>query len=226
MSYIKSTFLFVVFASCLSYAQEDFTAYVQPQIALNYSLTDTYSHNFSVNQRNYIYRNAEGQFNTRHLDLAHFSNFIWAPGKDIGFGLLYRFRDNFETDQQNEVRLSQQIHFQVKPHHIWLGHRIRAEQRFFPGRTVFRFRYRFAMNGPLKGEELNIGETYWTAGIEPLSSFGQALKPEFDIRASGFIGIWLYQNMKIQGGLEYRFENFSRQTEQVLFFLTSLNISL
>lgn len=226
MSFTRNPLLLFFLIGISSYSQEDFTAYLQPQIALSYSLTDTYSHTFLVNQRNYIYRNSEREFNSRHLDLAHFSNYKWAPGRDIGFGLMYRFRDTFEAGQPNELRLSQQIHFQTKPHHIWLGHRIRAEQRFFPGVTIFRMRYRFAMNGPLKGEELNIGEAYWTAGLEPLASYGQFIKPVYDIRGSAFVGVWLYQNTKLQGGVEYRFENFSRNTRQVLFLLTSINISL
>ncbi len=207
-------------------AQEDFTGYLEPALALNYQVTPTYSHNFSFSPRIYFRQEGETGLRTRHMDLRHFSSVSWGPDGSVGFGILYRFRDNFEPSREDELRLTQQVNFTSRPGVVRMGHRLRAQQRIQPSRTVHRFRYRFALDGPLEGDKLDVGEAYWIGSLESLLSVGKGIKPQHDIRATSWVGYLWSEGLKIQGGAQYRQEDYTGNSTPVLFFLTSLIVFL
>ena len=107
-----------------------------------------------------------------------------------------------------------------------MGHRFRAEQRIFPSFTIWRFRYRFALDSPLQGEKLDIGEAYIIASLESLFSDARGANVEIDQRFTVQLGWLLSAKVKLQGGLEYRLEDYSSQTQEVFFVLTSMVLSL
>jgi hypothetical protein len=107
-----------------------------------------------------------------------------------------------------------------------MGHRLRAQQRIQPSRTVHRFRYRFALDGPLEGDKLDVGEAYWIGSLESLLSVGKGIKPQHDIRATSWVGYLWSEGLKIQGGAQYRQEDYTGDSTPVLFFLTSLVVFL
>lgn len=207
-------------------SQENLTGYWQPQVALNYDVTANYSHNFSLANRNYIYRNSELQLEARQLDLVHFSNLKIGFNQSLGFGIQYRFRKLFEGDELNELRLTQQYNITRKYQNLRFGYRIRTEQRITASKTIHRFRNRLALDFPLQGEQLDVGEPYLVLSTESLLSVGKAMNPEFDQRITVNLGWLLTQNTKLQIGSEYRAENFAQNTENVFFLLTSLIVSL
>ena len=225
----KTLFLFLILIliwALEAKAQDNYTGYWQPQISLNYEVAPRYSHNFSLANRSYFYRDAQTDFSTRQLDLAHFSDYKTSFNTSIGAGIQYRFREVFEKEEQNELRLIQQFNSTQKQRIIRVGNRFRAEQRITKAQTIHRFRYRFAIDLPLQGLELNVGEPYFIATTESLLSVGKGTAPEYDQRFTSQIGWLLGNNTKLQIGLEYRFEDYLGETQQVFFFLNSLVISL
>ncbi|NAS12663.1 DUF2490 domain-containing protein [Poritiphilus flavus] len=206
--------------------QERLTAYWQPQFSVNYGVATNYSHNFSLTNRNFIFEDEAVVFRGRQLDLAHFSKLKIRDNQSIALGLQYRFRKLFEKDRGNEFRLTQQYNLVQKPNIIRFGHRLRTEQRIFESLTVHRFRYRFALDRPLQGEKLDVGEAYFIASLESLLSVAKAQSPQLDERLTFQLGWLLNQKTRLQTGVEYRWEDFTQERQDVLFLLSSLVISL
>lgn len=208
------------------FAQENLIGYFQPKIALNYRVANNFKQNFAIGQRTYIFENEAIAFRVRQLDLVHFSNLKIKDNQSIAFGIQYRFRENFEADKQNELRLTQQYNFTFNPRIVRYGHRFRSEQRITSDLTIYRFRYRFTLDLPLQGEQLDIGETYFIGNLETLLSIAKSNLPEYDQRFTVNIGWLLKEKTKLQTGVEYRFEDYTHTTSSVFFILTSLILAL
>lgn len=228
--YSTKWFLFVSLLLLLISAsvkgQENLTGYWQPHIAINYPVSGSYSHNFSIANRNYIFDNEEFTLKGRQLDVVHFSNLKVKDNQSIALGVQYRFRSNFEN-RENELRLTQQYNITNQPFAIRYGHRFRTEQRITNSLTTHRFRYRFAVDFPLIGEKLDVGEPYFVGSFENLLSVAKYNAPQYDARLSGQVGWQLNGGIKFQVGVEYRMEDYSAGVPQhILFLLTSAQISL
>ncbi|MDX1314740.1 MAG: DUF2490 domain-containing protein [Eudoraea sp.] len=208
------------------WSQEDLVSYWQPGIAVNYKVAPGYEHNFSLTKRTFTYRDSDLLFDIRQLDLVHFSKLKLQDNQSVGLGVQYRFRKVFEPDNGNELRLTQQYNITFRPRIVRFGHRLRSEQRIFKQRTIHRFRYRFALDRPLVGEKLDVGEPYIVGTLESLVSVGPGQSPQYDQRVAMNIGWLVSQKSKVQIGLEYRREDFAAIGEDVLFFNTSLVLSL
>lgn len=207
-------------------AQENLTGYFQPQVALNYKVADNYKHNFSLSKRSFVFEDESSLFKIRQVDFVHFSNLKIKDNQSIALGIQYRFRENFESDDQNELRLTQQYNITFKPRTLRYGHRFRSEQRLTSDLTLHRFRYRFTVDLPLQGEQLDIGEAYFVGNLETLLSVAKGTLPEYDQRFTANLGWLLAKKTKLQTGLEYRFEDFTHKTSNVFFILTSLILAL
>ncbi|MEO1011003.1 MAG: DUF2490 domain-containing protein [Bacteroidota bacterium] len=206
-------------------SQDKVIGYWEPEVALNYKVGSNYAHNFSMDMRQYTYEDSDLGLRARHLDLSHFSKFTVGSQQSLALGIMYRFRDTFETDAQNELRLTQQYNVTHKIGNVRLGNRLRTEQRITV-RTIHRFRYRLAVDLPLKGEKLDVGEPYFVASTESLLSTAMGIGPEWDQRIISHIGWRLNPTTRFQTGVEYRAENYAQKVENVLFLLTSLIFSL
>lgn len=227
MCYIRTILFFLAIYSFQGmFAQENLTGYFQPKTALNYKITDNYKHNFSLAKRSFIFEDEASTFRVRQLDLVHFSNLKIRDNQSVALGIQYRFRENFESDKSNELRLTQQFNITTKPRVIRYGHRFRSEQRITDVLTIHRFRYRFTLDFPLKGEELDVGEPYFVGNLEPLLSVAAGHDPEYDGRVTANIGWLLQEKTKLQFGLEYRTEDYTQEQENILFFNTNLVLSL
>lgn len=227
--YFIRRFLPIFALLCITYplrGQDDFIAFWQPGIAVNYKVVPGYKHHFSLTNRSYTFRNSDLQLRVRQLDIAHFSRLKILDNQSLGFGIQYRFRGVFEEEKGNELRLMQQYNLTWNPRATRLGHRIRTEQRIFNSKTIHRFRYRFALDRALIGEKLDVGEPYLVATLESLLSVGSGQSPQYDQRLGLNIG-WLLSNSgKIQTGVEYRCEDFTSLCQDILFFNTTLVFSL
>ncbi len=209
----------------LAGAQDNFTGYWEPGLALNYGVTDTYTHNFALANRSYLIRDEAFGLTIRQFDFAHFSTLKIRDNQSIGLGLQYRFRKPIEKESGNEFRLTQQYSITSRTAAIRLGQRLRYEQRIFSALTVHRFRYRFTLDSPLQGEQLDIGEAYLVSSLESLLSVTRMQGPQYDQRIRMQLGWLLQAGVNMEVGLEYRFEDYTSATSQILFFLNSLVVT-
>lgn len=220
--YIKSLCILLFWGlSCIVInAQGDFSTLGESVLSLNHNVTKTYSVNFAFRSRYILYDDDGLQYQQQQVDVFHFSTFKLNYYHKISLGVYYRNRDWFETGS-DETRFTQQYNFIRQTLGVRYGHRFRAEQRILDNTTIFRQRYRFAVDFPLNGEKLDIGETYLVSAAEGLLSISKLDKPETDIRISSQIGWQVTENLKLQTGLEHRFEAFNLIAKHNLFVLTT-----
>ncbi|OZV70608.1 DUF2490 domain-containing protein [Winogradskyella aurantia] len=226
MSYTNA--LFIIFFLCSgfsSYSQEVFATLGESSVAINHNVTDVYKVNFTVNSRYYLYRDNDFGFENRQIDLIHFSTLNLAYNQSISLGVQYRIREGIDGGN-NELRFTQQYNFTERRFALRFGHRFRLEERFFNNITFFRTRYRFALDFPLNGERLDIGECYVVGSTEALLSLSKKTNPRIGYRITGQLGWVPSKSLKIQGGLEYRFINLNITRSQNLFILTSAILNI
>lgn len=216
-------FLLIIFKT---QGQSDLTGFWEPEVAVNYKVKEGYKHNFSVRKRSFIRKEDNTVFDVRQIDVSHFSGFKVSRNIDASFGIMYRFREEFDNGRSDELRLTQQFNYAYRPLLIRFGHRIRAEQRITSERTVHRFRYRFAIDSPLNGETTDVGEAYIVASTEALLSVASAISPEYDQRVTVQMGWLLAEGLRLQTGIEYRIEDYTNGKDHVAFLLSSLIFSL
>ncbi|MFD2725061.1 DUF2490 domain-containing protein [Hyunsoonleella rubra] len=200
-------------------AQDNFTSLGESSLSLNHKISETYSANFVFRSRYVLYNGDGFQYQQQQVDVFHFSTFKLDFYHKLSIGLYYRNRDWFETGS-DEKRIIQQYNFKKQTLGVRYGHRFRAEQRILDTKTIFRQRYRFAVDFPLNGEKLDIGETYLVSAIEGLLSLSKPDNPETDIRVSSQIGWQMNEALKLQLGLEHRWEALNLVSKHNLFVLT------
>jgi len=213
---------------CLSvccFAQDNFESLGETGLAINHNVSNTYRINFSARSRYYLYRTSDVSFEKRQLDLVHFSTFNLSYNHSASFGIQYRLRESFDGGS-NELRLTQQLNYTKRNLALRFGHRFRLEQRILDDITILRSRYRFALDFPLNGEKTDIGEAYLVTSMEALLSLSDAEKPKLDHRTTTQIGWLISKKLKLQTGLEYRFEALNISTDHLLFVLTTAILKL
>ena len=208
------------------FPQDELTAFWQPQVAINYQVVDDYSHNFTLANRNFIYSEDAVDLSVRQLDLSHFSKLKIRDNQSLSLGLLWRNSKIFNEDRVDEYRITEQYNITLTPLVVRFGHRLRAEQRISSVRTIHRFRYRFAIDFPLAGEKLDVGESYALASIESLLSVARTAQAAYDLRLRGGWGWRLSPKSNLQMTLEYRLLNYTRMVDHVLLLETALNLGL
>ncbi|WP_299128226.1 DUF2490 domain-containing protein [uncultured Winogradskyella sp.] len=207
--------------SSFLFAQQDFEGLGETSLTLNHKINSKYKINFSVRSRYFMYQDSNFNFENRQLDVVHFSTLNLDYNHSLGLGIQYRFREVIDGGT-NELRLTQQFNYTKTNGAMRFGHRLRFEQRILEDVTILRSRYRFALDIPLKGEKLNGGELYLICAMEALLSHSKVNQPELDHRTTSHLGWLLSEALKLQLGLEYRFEAINNSTEQKLFILSGL----
>ena len=221
MSFIKCVLLTGMGLLCFPvFAQDDFEGLGETSFALNHIVNSDYKINFSVRSRYFLYQNDDFSFQNRQLAFVHISALNLDYNHSVSLGLQYRIRSI--DGGRNELRLTQQFNYTKNNGALRFGHRVRFEQRILGDLTILRSRYRFALDVPLEGEKLDIGELYFVTSMEALLSHSKAHKPELDHRTTSHIGWLISESLKLQLGLEYRFEAFNINTEEKLFLYTSV----
>ncbi len=212
--------IFFMFGNALGIAQSDFEGLNETSFAVNYKASETYRFNVSVQSRGYLLQDEKFNYEQRQFDITHFSTAYLNYNKSISIGIRYRNRELFD-DSSNELRITEQYNYTKSTEPLRFGHRIRLEQRILSNYTIHRWRYRFAVDLPLNGLKLDIGESYLITAMEALFSTSNATKPEWDHRTTAQIGWLISKSFKLQMGLEYRFEAVNITTEHKLFSLIS-----
>lgn len=226
MSCIRRLFLLLLLTCSVALGQGPDTAFWEPQLALNYNLGRHVRQRAAIRSRHYLFRENAYQFNTRQADLSLFTEYRSVAAGRWSLGVLYRFRNPFEPENSNELRLTEQFTLNPPGPGLRTGHRFQVEQRLFTQRTIHRLRYRFGLDLPLQGTQTDIGEFYLIGQGEPLVSLARARQPQWDFRVTGIIGLKVSANSQVQLGGEYRWEGIGRNPEKVLFLVSSLIVSL
>ncbi|MGB3605754.1 MAG: DUF2490 domain-containing protein [Psychroserpens sp.] len=224
ISCIRVLVLFIFCIPAFGHAQ-DTEAFHEHEFAFRHKVNKTYSVNFGLSSRAFVYTNEALAYTLRQLQVSHFSNFKLDLRHSIGLGLMYRNRDVFE-DTSNELRLTQQFNRKSIFKTLRYGHRFRSEQRFYDAFTEFRFRYRLALDRPLQGLKLDVGETYFVLGNELLLTNSKINKPELEFRVSPSVGLLLSEDLNIEFGVELRLDRLNIKTEETLFFNTSIDFRI
>ena len=104
-----------------AFGQEHFTGYLQPSAAINYKLSPRFSQNAALNQRTFFYRDSQQELRARQLDAVLFTQYRVSANASASFGIQYRFRQVFEPDSGDEIRLTQQYNIALKPAVVRFG---------------------------------------------------------------------------------------------------------
>ncbi|MFB9055436.1 DUF2490 domain-containing protein [Mariniflexile ostreae] len=219
MHLIKNSLL-IIFISCQTFSQNTLPTLGESTFGITHKISKKITSSFSIRSRYFLSTYAKAKFKQQQLDAYHFSTLALSNNKKASLGIYYRNRVFFNTGS-NELRLMQQWRYSKPLTRVRLRHRFRAEQRMLDSETIFRQRYRFAIDFPLKGRRLSIGEPYMFNSVEGLWSLNQGSKPEIDSRTTTQIGWQLSEVLKIQTGLEYRLEAFNTVAKNYIFLLTS-----
>ncbi len=119
--------------------------------------------------------------------------------KNLTAGAQYRIEEGVNT-----FRTIQQISFLVLMEHLRIGHRIRADQTFLPDATdQYRIRYRFSVEKPLQGLDLNPGEIYIILSDELIYSYEPG-ESDMENRLNVALGFLLNSKNKLQIGIDFR----------------------
>lgn len=169
-------------------AQDRTTVFHEHEFAFRRTVTKNCSTNFALSSRAFAYEDKDLLYRVQQVQLSHFSTLKLDLKHSIALGVMFRNRDLFEG-ASNEIRLTQQFNRKSILETLRFGHRFRSEQRFYDDFTAFRFRYRLALDIPLQGLKLDVGETYFVISNEALLTNAVSQKPEIGYRLSPLIGI-------------------------------------
>ncbi|WP_289063922.1 DUF2490 domain-containing protein [uncultured Zobellia sp.] len=205
-------------------AQHNLVSYWEPEVSLSVDIAPLYSQKFSFEKRSLIYD--EGAVLTvQQFDLAHFSEYQIMDNQSLAIGLMYRSKAPLGSDK-DEFRITEQYSTTHTYVNYRLGHRFRLEQRFSGRPVEHRMRYRIAIDFPLQGTRLDVGELFFSGSLENILSLGNLTEPEYSQRYAISFGKLMDKDLILIGGLEYRFENYTRSAFHEIFLVSSLKIKL
>ena len=223
--YTKFIYLLVLLGvSYFGHSQSDLKIFNEPTFAVNHRVSKTYRMHFAFKGRHFIYTDDGLYFKQRQLELGHFSTLTLNSRHSISLGVLYRNRNWFE-DSGNEFRTTLQFNIKSPLSPLRFGQRIRVEQRFFEHITAHRLRYRLAIDIPLNGEKLDVGEAYLVSSTEFLWSLSRSI-PQLDNRTTVHLGWYANKSLKLQLGLEHQLIRFNKSAVSNIYLLPSVVYSL
>jgi hypothetical protein len=194
----------------LSAQVDEFLA--QPTLNLSLQKGSRWGFNTAVSQRSLIINENRGL----HVQAAQFVTYEVGFYAQIGAGVMYR--ELFDNDRPEELRFTQQYVYSKKYNVLKVAHRLRWDQRIRADRLTHRWRYRLSSSIPLNGTRTDVREFYLTGSLETVFIAEADVAPAYDQRFAAGIGTQLFDKVKVQVVAEYRFEDFTVQTEQLLFF--------
>jgi len=220
--------VFFLFISYTGYSQTNFTGYINPEISINISNESPWSHSFGIAQRDVVYTdyenindfNKELDFQYKFLELNHYTSRQIGFHSKLSAGIRYRFEDG-----KNETRIIEQYAYSKKIGRIKIAHRLRLAQRYREIAT-FRTRYRFSVEFPLQGDKVNPKEFSLVTSTEAVWEMGKKERPNLGQRFAAQINYRLFENTRLNLGLEYRHRDYTHSPYVEVFLLSGLKISL
>ncbi|MFC6102159.1 DUF2490 domain-containing protein [Olivibacter domesticus] len=213
---MKRTYLFtlvLLFSLLFSFGQDRYQFGVIPQINNGFAFGDEYELNSKLEVRQLLKDGPENiaagkGFHFERTDIETVLNRKLSPLDGIAVGYLFRVEEG-----QIIHRFIQQYSFIRKKGGFRLAHRFRTDQTLDDGDFSFRFRYRFGIEKPLAGLEIDPKEFYLKFNNEYLPTYSER-SFDIEIRALASLGYNLSDKMKFETGLDYRAEDIvSKDTE-------------
>jgi hypothetical protein len=211
MTSFYSRAILFFFLPVLSFSQIVEDVIVQPSINISWETGNRWSFNSVIEQRN----STENSFDPLHIQAAQFASYDIGFYSQLGLGIMYR--ELFDEARPEEVRFTEQYVYSRKYNALKIAHRARWDQRLRGDRTTHRWRYRLSSSLPLNGFAADVSEFYLTASLETLFIAENRKRPGYDQRFSLGLGRQLNKKLKLQLVTEYRFEDFTADTERLLF---------
>lgn len=222
----RKLFAFCLFFPCaLAEAQENLSVYNEPGLSVEFDTETSWAYSFGIAHRRIVYLEEEYVFAARNLEFSHVTTYKTKNAGKFGLGIKYKFIELFDENSHDELRITQQYNYSIKHPGIKTGHRFRLEERFEEN-TSFRVRYRFSAEIPLSGKKTNENGFFLIAETEALLSMEKTSAPEIDQRFGLSVGKSLWENIEIELGLEYQYEDYTHDPEVELFILSGVSISL
>ncbi len=219
----------LLFFALVSYkktrAQEDFSMLIDPEFSLNINTNSRWSYNFNFSNRDILFENKDYNFEAQHLQLSHFTSYEIGFYSKVSLGIRYRFKEIFDKDIQDEIRIVEQFGHSRKFNALKIAHRIRLEQRLREIIT-YRTRYRFSAELPLSGQRIDQSEFFIIGNTEALFSVGREERPKLEQRFSIALGNDIWANTKATLGLQYRYEDYTGNPGSELFITSEITLSL
>lgn len=199
--------------------------------AVNYMLNNDWSMNTSIATRTSwpggSRQGEEGAGGSlTFAEINHFVTYRINPVFKVSLGYKHRRLAPIEATGLYEHRTTQQVAILHTTRVIRLASRLRSEQRFDNQSFRQRLRYRLSVDFPLSGESLDHREFYLMASDEVTYEIRIDSPNPWGNRLSTGIGYLFGEITKLQLGLTYRSENFTRQTVSRLFLESALFINL
>lgn len=210
----KIVFLSVlVFLSRTLSAQEKnvFFTGVFPEISLTKKLSPQNKLNFKIENQEIIFDNRDSeldnpQFTHYRTDMMLFFDRNIRPGMSISLGVFHRFQENEDGN-----RIIQQFSMLQRLRNFRINHRMRTDQTFTKNDDLeVRFRYRFSMEIPLEGAEVDPKEFYLVLSEEPIFSY-KGGDFEIENRIVFALGKLFDSNEKLEWAVDYRTDGFIQE---------------
>lgn len=225
--YFKKNSWFLLFFFLLYFAasSQNFQGFLQPEIDLGWDPGGRWSYHFAVGNRNLIAERDEYKFDVDNMELTQFTAYEVGFYGKLAVGIRYRFRELFDNDKEDELRIMQQYSHKRNYNRLVVAYRFRLEERFRES-TTFRNRYRLSGEFPLNGDRVDRKEFFLVAETEALWSLGKYEAPSMEQRVGVNLGKRIFEDLTGEIGLEYRIKNYTQDSSTEIFLSTKLNISI
>lgn len=206
-------FLFLSLVGSSLFAQENkvFFTGIFPEISLTKKISQQNKLNFKVENQEVIFDNRDSdfqnpQFTHYRTDVMLFLDRSIRPGVSVALGVFHRFQDNEDGN-----RIIQQLAVLQRMRSLRINHRMRTDQTFTKNNDLeVRFRYRFSLEVPLEGAEVDPKEFYMVFSNEPIFSY-QGDEFEIENRAVISLGKLINSQEKLEWAVDYRTDGFIQE---------------
>ncbi|MDI1322936.1 MAG: DUF2490 domain-containing protein [Algoriphagus sp.] len=203
--------LILVVGSLSAQQNQIFFTGIFPEVSLTKKVNDRIKLNFKAENQEIIFNNQDAQsenpqFTHYRTDLMMFFDRSIRPGVSVALGLFHRFQENEDGN-----RIIQQLAILQRMRNLRINHRIRTDQTFTRNDDLeVRFRYRFSMEIPLEGDEVDPKEFYLVLSEEPIFRY-KGGDFEIENRTAIALGKLFNSQEKLEWALDYRTDGYIQE---------------
>ncbi len=195
------------------FAQEKniFFTGIFPELSLTKRISSMDKVNFKIENQEILFDNRDPdgvnpQFTHYRTDLMLFFDRSIRPGVSVALGVFHRFQENEDAN-----RIIQQLSVLQRYRTFRINHRMRTDQTFTKNNDFeLRFRYRFSVEIPLEGAEVDPSEFYLVVSEEPIFSY-KGSEFEIENRLAVALGKLFNSKEKLEWAVDYRTDGFIQE---------------